>query len=456
MLARKPRNRRRRPTQPTTSLRGGLRLTHARRMGLAGFLGLTVGVGLCYWLLTAEQSGPDARVPLAMPHLEERVKRLPMELRPQGPVGPEAIVDTSRLDLSQAKLQNQRYVQTLPDGRSVSYTLVPAVQQRVEKILADYAPPYAAFVAVDPQNGKVLAFADHRSSGPSSKSFALQASQPAASLFKIVTAASLLENEGIQSRQRYCYHGGGRGVKLAHLRANAKLDKACRTFGEALAHSTNTIFARLADKHLTPQKLTHVANQFGFEEEIPFVWPVANSRVTLPSKRVPFAAASAGFHHTTISPLHAALMTAGIANDGKIPTPHIVDRIQTGTLNFYQAKPSMLRTLASVSTTNALTRMMELTTTQGTAAKYFSKAGPELKGVRVAGKTGSLSSQIGGARRHNSWFVGFAPAENPTIAVAALVVNDPKWRIKSTYLAREALEAFFSQYPAKKQDEAAR
>ena len=62
----------------------------------------------------------------------------------------------------------------------------------------------------------------------------------------------------------------------------------------------------------------------------------------------------------------------------------------------------------------------------------------------VAGKTGSLSAMAdSGIRQHFSWWVGFAPADNPRVAVAALVVNEGKWRIKSSYLAREVLERYF-------------
>ncbi len=89
--------------------------------------------------------------------------------------------------------------------------------------------------------------------------------------------------------------------------------------------------------------------------------------------------------------------------------------------------------------------MMVATTEIGTARSYFSKRARSLKGIRVGAKTGSLSAKdYNGERHHFSWWVGFAPAENPQIAVAALIVNVGKWRIKSTYLAREVLETYFA------------
>jgi len=89
--------------------------------------------------------------------------------------------------------------------------------------------------------------------------------------------------------------------------------------------------------------------------------------------------------------------------------------------------------------------MMMATTSMGTAAKYF-RVGTKspLHGINVAGKTGSLSSEPGTSPRlHYSWFVGFAPAENPEIAIAALTVNPPNWVLKSGPLAKMGLETYF-------------
>ena len=95
-------------------------------------------------------------------------------------------------------------------------------------------------------------------------------------------------------------------------------------------------------------------------------------------------------------------------------------------------------------TAQVLTDMMIHTTGTGTAGPYFRKRGKPLVGIRVAAKTGTLSAKAEDGTRHRfSWWVGFAPAENPQIAVSAMVVNVGAWRIKSSYLAREVLEEYF-------------
>ncbi|GAC1596448.1 MAG: hypothetical protein NVS4B10_05450 [Myxococcales bacterium] len=86
--------------------------------------------------------------------------------------------------------------------------------------------------------------------------------------------------------------------------------------------------------------------------------------------------------------------------------------------------------------------MMKLTVTQGTATSYFrDRHRSALGSIAVAGKTGSLSNHERPFKDY-SWFVGFAPADDPQIAVAAVVVNGLKWRIHAPYVAREALRAY--------------
>ena len=101
--------------------------------------------------------------------------------------------------------------------------------------------------------------------------------------------------------------------------------------------------------------------------------------------------------------------------------------------------------IVSEETSAILTAMMERTVSEGTARKAFhvrrgrSAIGP----IRVAGKTGSLSDHPPLPFKDYSWFVGFAPAEEPTIAVAAVVVNGLRWKVKAPFLAREAMRVFF-------------
>jgi penicillin-binding protein A len=90
-----------------------------------------------------------------------------------------------------------------------------------------------------------------------------------------------------------------------------------------------------------------------------------------------------------------------------------------------------------------LTMLMEATVTKGTARRIFRERGMGVPGA--VGKTGTLADRA--PFRDYSWFVGFAPRDNPKVAVAALIVNEPIWRIRATWLGREAMRLGLARLP---------
>jgi cell division protein FtsI/penicillin-binding protein 2 len=113
-----------------------------------------------------------------------------------------------------------------------------------------------------------------------------------------------------------------------------------------------------------------------------------------------------------------------------------------GSVLFTQ-KPEPLRTVITPETAASLARMLSSTVISGTSRKAFHdrRGRPMLASLRIAAKTGSIdgTDPVG----HYSWFVAYAPMEDPQIALAALVINQNKWRIKATNVGEQALEAFF-------------
>ncbi len=109
----------------------------------------------------------------------------------------------------------------------------------------------------------------------------------------------------------------------------------------------------------------------------------------------------------------------------------------------WEAQPRWLRRTMSKATASTIGAMMVTTTTKGTARKYFKdKQGkPFLPGIAVAGKTGTLTRTK--PYRAYTWFVGFAPADDPVVAIAVLAVNSPEWKVKAASLASEMLRTYF-------------
>jgi cell division protein FtsI/penicillin-binding protein 2 len=181
-----------------------------------------------------------------------------------------------------------------------------------------------------------------------------------------------------------------------------------------------------------------VAERFQFNVPIAFPRPVDVSTASVPDD--PFAAANtaAGFGAVRLSPLHGALLAAIVANGGVYVPPALVEDAVGAPL----PDPGAPARVVDEQVAARLAEMMRETVIAGTARKAFRRVASPMRGITVAGKTGSLADVR--PFRDYSWFVGYAPADRPEIAVATLVVNDRLWHARAPQVAREALEAYFS------------
>jgi peptidoglycan glycosyltransferase len=342
------------------------------------------------------------------------------------------------LRLSEISLDAEagRYVAPLGAGRAV-LTMVPELQGRIQKLLADYRVPWAAAVLVEPSTGRVLAMAEHSQREPAARALSLKARAPAASVFKIVTSSALL-SRGFEPDAEVCYHGGRHRLQRGNLADDPRRDRRCLSLSAALGHSANVVFAKLADRALNAELLRAEARRFLFDTAIPFAEPVEISRADIPDDPFALATTAAGFGDVRLSPLHGALLAAIVANGGVFVPPDVVDSAEGAVA---PPRPEARRVL-DARIADALASMMRTTVTEGTARQFFRDRRPRspLKGLSVAGKTGSLAQAS--PYRDYSWFVGFAGGDRPRVAFAVLVENDRQWRVKAPYVAREALRAW--------------
>ncbi|MBM4380743.1 MAG: penicillin-binding protein, partial [Deltaproteobacteria bacterium] len=308
-------------------------------------------------------------------------------------------------------------------GATRTLTVDPQLQGALEKMLRDNRTPFAAVVALDPATGRVLAMAEHAQGQPAMRGLAVKAAYPAASIFKIVTASALVER-GFGPDSEECTHGGKRGVTLNHLK-DSRRDRQCMTLGEALARSTNGVFAKLTFKNLSAAGLKQVAERFHFNRALDFPVPTDTSLAAFPAEPLELARTGAGFGDVYLSPLHGAALAAVVANRGSWRTPVLFDDV---------APPPAERVISEAAA-EALASMMEQTVTSGTARKTFRERGHGVPGA--VGKTGSLADRQ--PFRDYSWFVGYAPRDNPRVAVAAVVVNGELWHVRAPTVAREAM-----------------
>jgi len=346
------------------------------------------------------------------------------------------------IDLAKAKPGTGSWVVPRRDGTHAVLTVDGELQSYIQSLFGRYDVPAGGLVAMDPKSGRVLAYVGYEAGKGNSPGVVTDSDPPAASVFKIVTASALLD-AGVKSSTSVCYGGGMRGLEKVDLIDNPSRDRWCATMADALGYSINAVFAKLADRHIDEARMTQYVSAFGFGQRLPFDLPTTPSPVDVPDSRLERARMAAGFWHSHLSPLHGALLAATIANDGKMPYAALVERIESQTgETLYQLTPRTFRQVLPRQTARLAGEMMTRTVTKGTSKKAFwdPKGRPFLPGIAVAGKTGTLSRYE--PHRTYNWWVGYAPVDDPKIAVAALVVNEPKWRIKASYVAREALRQY--------------
>lgn len=335
-----------------------------------------------------------------------------------------------------------------PNGNRLFLTLDEQLQKEMFELLRRYDPDYGVLAAMEPSTGRVRALLGYRRGGESDPWLALKAIYPAASLIKVVTAAAALEKGNVTPDAEIAYRGGIYGITRRGLHAREGRGVPSMSLEEAIARSANSVFGKVAVDYVGSEGLREYLGKFGFEQLIPFALPVEPSRGEVPRDEFNLARTGAGFGEVYVSPLHVAMIMSAVGARGVMPVPYLVERVEDkdGAV-LYEAAPAAWRRAVSVETAETLLSMMVKSVEIGTCRRAFGtpESTPLLRDMQVAGKTGSLSGWT--PRRHFEWFAGVAPVSGPELAVAALVVNDGKWKIKGNYVGKEAFNSYFG-YPS--------
>jgi peptidoglycan glycosyltransferase len=185
------------------------------------------------------------------------------------------------------------------------------------------------------------------------------------------------------------------------------------------------------------QRLRDYAQGFGFDQPIPFDLPVAPSRFATHPQMTPPELASTAFGQGELqaTPLLMALAGAAVANGGAMPAPYLVAEIRgpEGTVQRPHLPGSRLRQVMRPATAATLNRLMVESVDEGYARPA------QIAGVKVGGKTGT--AEVGAGRTPHAWFVGYAPADNPRVAVAVILEHAGSGTDVATPVGRRILEA---------------
>lgn len=342
------------------------------------------------------------------------------------------------------KRLGDRYASITKKNNFVFYTLDPDLQEYVSKLVAQAQASHVAIIAMNPSTGAVLAIAGKSNS---IEDVEYHAGFPAASLFKVVTAAAAVEHAGIAPHSLIPFRGGTYTLNQANYYPDAQKDRRLMSVGEAMGRSCNPVFGHIGVKYLNGQILAKYARQFGFNRSLDFEAPLPESSAWIPQDDLyELSRTSAGFGEVRVSPIHAATLMSGIANGGVLPRPQIIDTVVSpdGTI-IHKQKSETLQRIVQASTAQSLMEMMRNTTTVGTSRREFMRGStPTLGPIDVAGKTGTLSGD--NPPGLNNWFIGAAPISNPQVTVAVITV-DPRRASKASHLGRLVFQKYFGVTP---------
>jgi len=291
-------------------------------------------------------------------------------------------------------------------GKPVHTTIDPDLQQAT---VAALGSTYGGVAVLDADDGSVRAVAG----------LAFSAPQPPGSTFKLITTTAALEDGIVKVSDQFPVDTGtvveGREIANAH-------DELCGgTFAESFAHSCNSVFAPLGPE-IGSERLVETAENYGFNSPPSLYAEQALRHADIPASTLPksipsdldLAVTAIGQGEVLATPLEMASISQTIADSGvREPTALVSDRALQA-----DAKPTRV-TSADVASTLRELMVGVVTSGTGTAAA--------LPGIQVAGKTGTaeLGPVTGSAtdQRLDAWFTAFAPANDPKLAVAAMVVN---------------------------------
>jgi peptidoglycan glycosyltransferase len=352
-----------------------------------------------------------------------------------------------------------------PSGGSIQTTIDTRVQKAAYDAMTSNGYK-GATVAIKPNTGEILAMVSTPSFDPNPLAShntsveekaktkldkdpdepltnrAISNTYPPGSTFKLVTAAAALSN------------GMGKDTKLptqptitlphTHTTSSNFGFETCPgdTMFDALAHSCNTAFETLAGK-VGKQKLEDQAGKFGIgQPDLKIPTPVAQSSIDPIQDQAALYTSGIGQHNVRLTALQDAMIGATIANGGNRMNPQLIKQILAPDLSVLEGfSPDSAGQAVSPSVASTLKDMM-------LASEANTTGGQDHPGLKIASKTGTAEHGVDPkAVPPHAWYVGFAPADNPQIAVATIVENGGNEGLAATggkvaaAVARAAIQA---------------
>ncbi len=341
----------------------------------------------------------------------------------------------------------------------VETTLDPALQNYLLDTIDRKNSRYVGIVVMEALSGRVLALAGYDRIDAFSNP-CLRSEYPAASIFKIVTAAAAVDQCGYSADSPMQFNGGKHTLYKRQLTNKVDRNTTTIPLREAFADSINPVFGKLGELRLGKPRLEQAAADFGFNQSLDFDLQLPPSQFQVSDTPYNWAEVASGFNRqTTLSPLHGAALAAAVLNGGRMVTQTIVEQIadDQGQVLYRRLPTPESRQIMSNRAAAAVEDMMESTITSGTARKTFRGHEKDkiLAQLQIGGKTGSMGSSSPDLRY--DWFVGFAGERQGKnqVVVAVMVAHEEFIGIRASDYARRAMTYYFAHPVSKNAEPAA-
>lgn len=347
-------------------------------------------------------------------------------------------------------------------GNDVQLTIDSRIQQAAQNALDGFN---GACVVLDPTTGAVLAMASsptynaedfddvlsNQNSGDNSDALfnrATQALYAPGSTFKMVSLGTALENDVANENTTFNAPGSIEigGANVYNFDRN---NYGTLTLTRATALSANTAFGQLGTQE-GASMLVNEATRFGFNQNVPFDLPLAESLMPDPSEMTEWETAWAacgqpvGQHSSPAGPqatvMQMALVGSAIANNGVLETPYLVSSTYNSDgQRASTTSPTPYSTALSADTAQRERRILEQVVANGTGTAA------RIPGVTIAGKTGTAET---GKPIDDSWFVGIGPSENSKVVVAIVLEQGAANDSEASGRARTVMETALQEQGA--------
>lgn len=333
----------------------------------------------------------------------------------------------------------------------IEYHFDSQLDSYIKKLLKSYRSDYSTVTVIDNETGDVLAAVGVEGKTNSiDANLVLTSTHPSASLIKMVTAAELLQNTKVTRETNFDFRGRSTTLFKYQLNEskNSRWDKS-QSFELAFAKSNNVIFGKAAIQNINSDKLVHMAENFGFNQQFVNEFDFLQSRIGTANDDYHLAELASGYNDTTvISPVHAAMMSSIIANNGMMKNPKFISKIVDSVSgDVLWENTAVEKRVLSAETATQMQEMMGGTVDGGTARKSFRKMNNGYKNaLDIGGKTGSITGGTPFGKR--DWFSAFAIPRDlergKGISISVMNVNVKRWHVKSTMLAKSIIEYYYN------------